>query len=145
MLFSQLKDFLVADVTRGGHMSLIYATPQQLQLLRQAQTWFIDGTFKVVRLPFYQLLVVHAYYEVGASIKQVALAYILMSSKRSGAYREAMQELRDALPGPAAVEEIMIDFEAALWKVLPRIFPQVITKILYYQESLMNIKYYKFL
>eukprot|EP00057_Strongylocentrotus_purpuratus_P029385 XP_011683859.1 PREDICTED: uncharacterized protein LOC100890943 [Strongylocentrotus purpuratus] len=117
-------DFLVADVTRGGHRSLIYATPQQLQLLRQAQTWFVDGTFKVVRLPFYQLLVVHAYYEVGASIKQVALAYILMSSKRSGAYREAMQELRDALPGPAAVEEIMVDFEAALWKVLPRIFPQ---------------------
>lgn len=60
---------------------------------------------------------VHAYYEVGASIKQVALAYILMSSERSGAYRVAIQELWDALPGPAAVEEIMVDFEAALWKV----------------------------
>lgn len=73
--------------------------------------------FKVVRLPFYQLLVVHAYYEVGASIKQLALAYILMSSRRSGAYREAIQELWDALPGPAVVEEIMVDFEAALWKI----------------------------
>ncbi|XP_030829783.1 beta-1,4-galactosyltransferase 5 [Strongylocentrotus purpuratus] len=81
------------------------------------------------RLPFVQLLLVHAYYEIGASIKQVALAYILMSNKRKRAYREAIQELRDALPGPAAVEEIMVDFEAALWKVLPRIFPQVITKI----------------
>lgn len=40
-----------------------------------------------------------------------------MSSERSGAYREAIQELWDALPGPAAVEEIMVDFEAALWKV----------------------------
>ena len=83
-------------------------------------------------MKIYQLLVVHAYHENGPSIKQVPLAFVLMSSKKKSAYRAVFRELMSALPGPPAVEEIMIDFEAALWKALPRIFPQVRNRL--YQE-----------
>ncbi|KAH3888031.1 hypothetical protein DPMN_012052 [Dreissena polymorpha] len=49
-------DFLVDDIRLDGARHILFATPVQLQLLQRAKRWFIDGTFKVVSRPFYQLM-----------------------------------------------------------------------------------------
>jgi len=52
-----MMDDIIVDQQR--HM--LFEMPLQLQSLACAATWFIDGTFKVVKSPFAQLLSVHAF------------------------------------------------------------------------------------
>ena len=47
---------------------------------------FIDGTFKVVRKPFVQLLTVNAFVKKGEAIKQLAFLYIIMSRRKKKDY-----------------------------------------------------------
>jgi hypothetical protein len=54
------NDFFRADVVVGEKKHLIFAMTQQLELLSRARRWYIDGTFKIVRDPFKQLLTVRA-------------------------------------------------------------------------------------
>ena len=68
------EDFLKKDIRVGDQRHLLFASEQQLQLLARAKTWFVDGTFRVVR----QLIHVRS----GAACKQVPVAFILMSSRR---------------------------------------------------------------
>jgi len=48
--FLQLGDFLVADVKVDNQRHFLFATPQQLGLLKRAKRWYMDGTFKVIML-----------------------------------------------------------------------------------------------
>ncbi|XP_046544503.1 uncharacterized protein LOC124254697 [Haliotis rubra] len=55
------RGFVRADVENKGERHILLATDQQLSMLSRSRQWFVDGTFKIVRAPFYQLLSVHAF------------------------------------------------------------------------------------
>ena len=65
--------FLVGDVRAGKKQHLMFANKQQLYLLTRAKTSHLDGTFKVVRQPFYQLWSIHAFIVNGNETKQLPL------------------------------------------------------------------------
>jgi len=72
-------DFLRADVQKSGMRHLVLATAEQLKLLSKAKTWYVDATFKVVKNPFNQLFSVHAFVKKDGQLKQLPLAFIVMS------------------------------------------------------------------
>ena len=59
------ENFLQADVKIDGRQHIIFATENMLKLLQKSKTWYIDRTFKVVKAPFTQLLLIHLFVQSG--------------------------------------------------------------------------------
>ena len=49
----------------------MFASDKQLELLQQSKTWYIDGTFKLCRQPFTQLLTLNVFVKNDDHVKQV--------------------------------------------------------------------------
>ena len=80
--------FLRADLCVRSRRHLVFATDEQLHHLSRAKTWYIDGTFKLCRHPFTQLLTINAFVRKEDYVKQVPLVCVLMSGKKKSDYRE---------------------------------------------------------
>ena len=55
------EDFLKSDLKIDGRRHLVFATQSMLDLLSKSKTWYVDGTFKVVKEPFTQLFTIHSF------------------------------------------------------------------------------------
>ena len=64
-----------------------WSNAEQLVHLHKAKTWYIDGTFKLVRHPFTQLLTINAFVRKEQDTKPVSLVFVLMSGKKKKDYR----------------------------------------------------------
>jgi hypothetical protein len=63
---------VVLDTPRRFARDSIFATDQQLHLLRKDKRWYGDGTFFVCPTPFYQVFGIHAFIRHGNLDKQVS-------------------------------------------------------------------------
>lgn len=113
--------FVRADVRVKNNRHIILATDAQLDLLVRAKTWYIDGTFKVVREPFVQLASIHAFIKKDGIVKQEPLCFMYMSSRKRRDYVAVLRKVLEMLPGPPAVIGVVSDFERALWKAVSQV------------------------
>ena len=78
----------IPDGFLRGDIIMKDATDHQLENLAKAKSWYIDGTFKVVRKPFQQLLSINAFVKSGDCAKQVPMVFVVMSSKKKKDYKK---------------------------------------------------------
>ena len=64
-----------------------------------------------------QLFSVHVIIKSGNCMKQIPVAFVLMSRRRKKDYIKVFKKLLDLVPSPQ-VEKVMLDFEAAMWSAL---------------------------
>ncbi|XP_076045832.1 uncharacterized protein LOC143028077 [Oratosquilla oratoria] len=94
------------------------------KLLSNSKTWYLDGTFKVVKDPFSQLFTVHAFVCSDDNINQVPLALVLMSRKRKKYYKKVLKALK-LMCATVQVEKVVLDFERAVWEAIPLVLDNV--------------------
>ncbi|XP_068725452.1 uncharacterized protein [Montipora capricornis] len=119
------EGFFQADVYVKERRHLIFATVEQLMTVAKAKSWYIDGTFKLVRKPFQQLVTINAFVRSGDHTKQVPLLFVLMSGKSTKDYKKVMKKVMRLLPIQPAVQQVTLDFEKAIWKALRSVLPTV--------------------
>lgn len=102
-------DFLKADIHTDERRHIVFATENMLSLLTRSKTWYIDGTFKVVKTPFFQLLSIHSFIRSGEFVKQVPLAFVMMSGKRKRDYVKVLKSIMGMTNG-RRVEKVGLDF-----------------------------------
>jgi hypothetical protein len=103
-------NFVVGDIVTATMRAILFATPVMLNLLRNAKTWYCDGTFKIVRQPFTQLFSVHVFIRAGDTVKQVPVMFVLMSRRRAKDYRKVFRAIRDICDGHQ-MTCVVTDFE----------------------------------
>ena len=123
-------DFVQTDMEIGERRHLIMATNGQLELLKKAKSWYVDGTFKLCRHPFEQLLTINAFVRKDDSTKQVPLVYVLMSGRKKRDYKKVFDSIINLIApnnqSPTALRKIMVDYEKGLWSALRELLPEVI-------------------
>ena len=70
---------------------IIFSSEDKIVIFYKAGTFIMDGTFKVVPLPFYQLFIIHIFYLSRAS----PYIYVLMSNKTEFLYEEVFRKIKD--------------------------------------------------
>ena len=119
----QLPDqFIKADIQANGARHIVLMTDAMLELLSKAKTWYLDGTFRIVNRPFMQLFGIHAFIKHDSSMKQVPLAFILLSRRRSIDYIEVLDRVKQLLRSPV-VQRFVLDYEKAAWQAIQHCFP----------------------
>ena len=102
---------------------IIFITRLGKEVLQQNQTFFMDGTFKVCCMQFYQLYTIHV--DVGStdvSRNVVPVVYALLADKRKDTYEHLFSVLKNSLPNWKPTY-FKLDFEIAVITALQTVFP----------------------
>ena len=95
---------------------LIFMSDNQIKVLSNAKRWYVDGTFYIVdKKVFHQLFTIHAFIKRENIIKQVPLAFVLMTGRKTHDYESVFKKILEILPF-TRMKEIVSDFEKFLWK-----------------------------
>ena len=116
---------VIVSVGKKKNRHFFFMTDNQLRKLQNAPEWRIDGTFKIVLTPHYQLLSIHAIdYTVDMKEVSIPLCFVVMSGKSQKDYTAVFKELKKLLGGKEQInlKEVLIDFEVAVWKSLTEVF-----------------------
>ena len=116
-------DFLQKDLIVDNQRYLFLSTHEQINYLTDAWTWFVDGTFAVVKkTAFAQLIVLHVIVGTPFNCKSIPVMFIFMSRRQIPDYiavftgiLQIIYELKATAP---YVTTIMLDFEIAMWSAL---------------------------
>ena len=88
-----------------------------------------DGTFKVVREPFAQLLSIHAFVELDENVKQVPLLFCLMLRCTKKDYKAIFHTIQALIIeegyGDPVIQQVVTDFEKAIWQGIRATFRAV--------------------
>ena len=95
-----------------------------LQLFSRAKTWYMGGTFKVVRAQFTQLYSIHAFLQKEGDTKQVRLLFALISSRKKRDYKAVLRSVLQLLSGGPSVKGLVMDFEMSIWKAAESVLPE---------------------
>ena len=116
------KNFIKEDITMpSGKRHFIMYTELMHAIMSDKFTWWVDATFKVVKCPFTQLWGVHAFICREGKMKQVTVAFVLMSGKSTADYEAVFEKLKEKCPNNK-VNTIVADFEAATWAGAKNVF-----------------------
>lgn len=113
----------VDDVDR----MLIYATQRNIDVLRSADHWFMDGTFKVVPQVFYQLYTVHAL----QADRVIPCVYALLPNKTGQTYRGLLRQLLEIDQG-LRPNTVLTDYEIGAVAAIQEVFPQAVVQGCFY-------------
>ena len=81
-----------------------------------------------MKTPFTHLLcIIHIFVRCGECVKQVPVAFILMSGKCKKDYKKVFKVIK-CNTSSLKLEKIVIDFEHVLWTAIQRVFPGVIVR-----------------
>ena len=102
---------------------VIYCSPFQQTLLRNASHWYVDSTFHVVPDDFYQLLVIVVYDDVTDSY--MPCCYCLASRKNQHIYYKIFRDIKEILEDNHDLESITLDFEQSQIDGAGKVFPNL--------------------
>ena len=100
-----------------------FGHPALFSLISGSNELFIDGTFKIVPKPFYQVLVIMCYDQ--QLRVYVPIMYILMTGKTEVLYRHALSWVNAIVLGHSAPKMVTCDFEKGLMNAVEYTFKNV--------------------
>ncbi|RMZ95560.1 hypothetical protein BpHYR1_038462 [Brachionus plicatilis] len=124
----QKETFLRFDnQNKDKNRVLIFISNTGIEILKKAEEYHLDGTFKNAPKQFYQILTVHAVID---KITYVC-AYIFLESKITQTYVIALEQLRNIV-FPKNLKKVMVDFQSALMKSVISVFPGITLKVYWF-------------
>lgn len=122
--------FLMHDSGNTDERILIFTTNENLNILMSSGEWFMDGTFDLCPILFYQLFTVHAF--KGKLI--VPLVFCLLPNKQQVTYEKMFQALKNLKP-ELKPNIIMTDFEVTIVNAFNLVFGNTLNKFCLFHWS----------
>jgi len=115
------EQFLLFDSGDNGNYDdriLLFSTEKSLNVLRNSDHWFLDGTFSSCSNLFGQLYTIHAVY----SGEIIPLMYVLLPDKKEVTYNKMFQALK-SLTFDLCPKSFTTDFEKVAMNSIKNEFP----------------------